>query len=1079
MVALCAIAFLLIFLPAATPPAHALEAEFGRVADCPSGYTNVGLTCYRGPDTIGNGGSTAADCPVGYVNTGLTCLRPADTKPNGGSTSADCPSGYTNTGLSCLRPAESIVVGAATVADCPVGYTNVLGVCTRGTLDISSPSSEANCPSGYRYTGLTCFKLASTIGRSCTHYSHILFVDVCTSYASCPSGYTQFAFTCTRGASTLGLGSMTCPSDRFFQIGRCYVKCASGFSNTGEFCHRPLSTLDASALSCPNGRFLSAGLCYVACPRSGFTNVGLTCFRGPDTLGESALTCPINTFYSLGRCYQPCPGVYVNTGVSCYLGPDTLGESAFICPAGRFLSLGRCYLPCPDGYVNTGVSCLRPADTLGPSSMSCHTDELLKGVRCYTNTSAALNGAKPRPFWIYGHNPNTVDDVNQALADGANALEPDILLKDKKLIVYHGFPDIYHADKNLPINDYFDKVHDIALANTALSLIAIDIKPSAAKAAFGKQIWQSVQDHLLRVGKADEVRLNVLYSVGSRDPDGAAFNEITSLLGPSEGVQVDGEDDPQAIVDFLSNKGFARIGYGDGTLGANLTGIGPNTLKAIEQYTYLRADGNEPRTAYGFAISEQEALKEYITTGVDAIITDDVAGLAKIVAGRTDIRLATRDDNPMKPLNQSYALKVHTGDIADGGTDSKVTFKLTGCLGEATAVIDTSRIGRMERDSTNYLAIPSKNLGRLKSITVSRDDAGSGPGWWLDDVQVSSFNYLTRQKYNGLPSYTASFKDWIPTDGKTVTLDAEACAFTVTGESIVRQQGARPSNARLATIRNNEVNSVVPKAKSVLGPGAAGITGLGALFVKADTGAVLTTVGATCTATANAHQVVIEVTDTDVTASGTATITVTPNDPPVLGVYPPTNVANAASVTIHPAGRVTDTGHVLVLSASAPGFTGTFSGNASTGAITVGNAGPTGDFPVTVVATDNCGASSTQTFTLTVGVIGPAKVAVGNGAASTDVAGIHVPLRLTASVSTARSVIIGDVAPITAGLTYRGALPIFVGDLAVNVPSITDLVFDAGTLASGAIGKFTVTGTYQDADGKVHTFSGLRIFKKP
>ncbi len=46
----------------------------------------------------------------------------------------------------------------------------------------------------------------------------------------------------------------------------------------------------------------------------------------------------------------------------------------------------------------------------------------------------------------------------------------------------------------------------------------------------------------------------------------------------------------------------------------------------------------------------------------------------------------------------------------------------------------------MERDTTNYLVIPSKSLGRLESLTVSRDNAGSGPDWWLDFVRISSFN---------------------------------------------------------------------------------------------------------------------------------------------------------------------------------------------------------------------------------------------------------------------------------------------------------------------------------------------------
>lgn len=146
-----------------------------------------------------------------------------------------------------------------------------------------------------------------------------------------------------------------------------------------------------------------------------------------------------------------------------------------------------------------------------------------------------------------------------------------------------------------------------------------------------------------------------------------------------------------------------------------------------------------------------------------------------------------------------------------------------------------------------------------------------------------------------------------------MTLDTEPCAFTVTGESIVRQQGARASGGRLATIRNNEVNSLVPKAKTVQGPGANGITGLGALLVKADTGAVLATVGATCTAAPEPHLVVIEASDADTTASGTATIVVTPNEPPVFGTYPATTVANAGAVTLHPTGKLSDAGHVMML----------------------------------------------------------------------------------------------------------------------------------------------------------------------
>ena len=37
-----------------------------------------------------------------------------------------------------------------------------------------------------------------------------------------------------------------------------------------------------------------------------------------------------------------------------------------------------------------------------------------------------LNGTSPRPFYVFAHNPNTIADVERALSQGANALEPDI-----------------------------------------------------------------------------------------------------------------------------------------------------------------------------------------------------------------------------------------------------------------------------------------------------------------------------------------------------------------------------------------------------------------------------------------------------------------------------------------------------------------------------------------------------------------------------------------------------------------------------------------------------------------------------
>src|SRR5205085_8444164 len=102
---------------------------------------------------------------------------------------------------------------------------------------------------------------------------------------------------------------------------------------------------------------------------------------------------------------------------------------------------------------------------------------------------------------------------------------------------------------------------------------------------------------------------------------------------------------------------------------------------------------------------------------------------------------------------------------------------------------------------------------------------------------------------------------------------------------------------------------------------------------------------------------------------GTAnlTVNVAANTPPVLGSYPATGPINpGTSTTVTPSAAPADNGSIANIVASAPGFTGTFSVNPATGVVNVSNAGPSGTFTVTVTATDNCGLTATQTFSLVV-----------------------------------------------------------------------------------------------------------------
>ena len=152
-----------------TQPKYANSEIPGRVADCPAGYTNMGLTCFRGADTIG-APSILASCPPGWTNMGLFCGKWF---------------------LQTMGPSGMV---------CPSGYfkDNVVYRC------------HQICPAGYTNTGETCFRTASSLGMSdmlCAANEH-------------------------RDGPRCYPNPGPCSSDREYYAGLCYAKCPTGSHRT-------------------------------------------------------------------------------------------------------------------------------------------------------------------------------------------------------------------------------------------------------------------------------------------------------------------------------------------------------------------------------------------------------------------------------------------------------------------------------------------------------------------------------------------------------------------------------------------------------------------------------------------------------------------------------------------------------------------------------------------------------------------------------------------------------------------------------------------------------------------------------
>ena len=403
-----------------------------------------------------------------------------------------------------------------------------------------------------------------------------------------------------------------------------------------------------------------------------------------------------------------------------------------------------------------------------------------------------LNGANPRPFYVVAHNTNTLEEAELALQHGANALEPDLMVlplgsylaeapftsNPTGIVVYH---DIHMATPRVPLtlDQYLDGLHKLAIVYPNLALIAFDIKSSAALAENGPKILNSIHNHL----NFDGVNVNVILSVAERS-DGRLFDNILNQMGAREGVMIDEEDDANITNQFFFDRGyFGNIGYGDGSVGPGL-----HLPRAIDRAAFNRASMGFPKSVtYVYVLNSAKSEHSFINRGVDGIIPDAffldrmsqdfdpsyIDDLLLVVSQHPEIRLATRDDNPFQTANEAYGLEIVTSDVYTAGTDADLTFILKGSRGQATITVNTGEIhlgyysGRMEQGNTDYVTIPSADLGQLSSIII-HNDGGLGDGWHLASIRVSSARYLGSNT-NHNAEYITTFNDWIQ-DGETKML---------------------------------------------------------------------------------------------------------------------------------------------------------------------------------------------------------------------------------------------------------------------------------------------------------------------
>ena len=183
---------------------------------------------------------------------------------------------------------------------------------------------------------------------------------------------------------------------------------------------------------------------------------------------------------------------------------------------------------------------------------------------------------------------------------------------------------------------------------------------------------------------------------------------------------------------------------------------------------------------------------------------------------------------------------------------------------------------------------------------------------------------------------------------------------TITGASISRQAGSPVSNSQIAAVNDTESGA---SGVSVAVTSANPSNGVTVSNIVNTNGTVTANIVADCAAT-NAT-FTLQASDGTSTATATLNIAVTANSAPTR-TYGNQTVAFNGSLNITPTAAA-DNGSITgyAVQSVSPALTTAPTVNAS-GGVSITNAQPAGAHTITIRATDNCGATTDASFTLTV-----------------------------------------------------------------------------------------------------------------
>jgi hypothetical protein len=347
---------------------------------------------------------------------------------------------------------------------------------------------------------------------------------------------------------------------------------------------------------------------------------------------------------------------------------------------------------------------------------------------------------KKRKFYIIAHNPNTIQEAKDYLLAGANALEPDICVKNGSFFVSHDHSAFSNAmSPEHALVKYLTDLRRFIIAQgnkINLALIMWDFKDPDSGLGVNAFL-QVVHDNFGKFPECAGIAMGV--TVSSNDHIGFLTQYSSQFANVAVGI--DEEKVPSEVSTKFAAGNQHRYSYANGII---TTGIKLGVFASMLAAKAVQQGDPAMKLIYTWVMADSDAMRDFLHIHIDGIIVNlgTVPTLKAILAEKDFApvyELAHKGYNPWnEPPLPTYYLKIHTADVHLAGTDAVIRFDLTGSGGTLSTTLNSDYKDILEQDATDTVTIEGGNLGTITKLKLTALTSDISSDWLPASITVTS-----------------------------------------------------------------------------------------------------------------------------------------------------------------------------------------------------------------------------------------------------------------------------------------------------------------------------------------------------